>query len=251
MTSTKDVKNDLDDVSEHVLGSLKSPDRIRLALEAIAADNEDHLEKLRDTAPWKTYRQPEHLFEEGLQQALFLSLGAAYELERGVWLFHRLQGMYHQQLAREFDVSSEGWEFVDEPGPENDYGERPAREQAARFLADYYAWERFASEIFGVGLPTFLSGTVSDGQVELIEEMAPLAAGSGWADLAMDPVDKTSLEEGELGWAGGMTVEVGVEDLPPDEAGEVKATDIAKDWFEDGPAVAVDEPAEPYRGNVL
>jgi hypothetical protein len=244
MTSPDDFTDDVEQVTEHVLGDLRPDDRLALAIEAQAAGDEAHVQRLKDTAEWRTYRQPTKEFQDALQHSLLLSVRAMADLERRMSMFHiaRLEGLYHGELAANYDVSE--WDDVEEPTPENEFLEAEAKEEAARFLTSYLAWEQFAEDVLGVTLREFLLiGTPFESAVEPVESMRERATGEDLADAAADldaeTPDGTSLsevfDEDALGWAADKTVTMDGEELPPEDAADRYAEILEAAWTDSVP----------------
>lgn len=192
MTSTNDIRRDLDDIGEVVLGDLDTDERARLAVQLRAAGEYDRLQQLKEAAPTKSYNVTpglEYLDRERELRAE--ALYALWELERGVWQFFYewTSGQLREADYERFPDA----DWTEAPSQENGFHEHGAMQRAALFLANYRAWKRYATEDVGVSLREFLLHPLDPdagaAHVDRIEFMAKLADGralddddvGGWA----------------------------------------------------------------------
>lgn len=178
MTSTTDIHRDVDDLSEEVLGNLSPDERARLGVRLRAAGKAELLRTLRNTAPTKTYEvSPELDFLEEEHRLRAEALYALWELETGVWRFFYERAMGQLREANYHRFPDEDW--TETPTPENGFHEEDAQIEAVMFLADYRAWERYATEHIGVSLREFLlhalkpeAGAAHVDRIEFVAELA-------------------------------------------------------------------------------
>jgi hypothetical protein len=158
-------------------------------------------------------------------------------------MYARRAGRHDRLLARQYDVDDR--DGVEEPGPENDYGERRAKEAAARYYAEYHGWRAFAREVYDVSLGTFLRVPFPERDLTAIEETAGRVDGS---DMSDPPAPEDMTEECRAGierdrevtpdvafggWARGVTIQYHGAERAPGEAAAVKAGKLA-DAYADG-----------------
>lgn len=82
MKETIDLKDDLESVSDNVLGDLGAEERIRMYVKAAAKGQDERLKRLRESAPSREYRLPDLGFTQGTKEVYVLSMLANYQLER-------------------------------------------------------------------------------------------------------------------------------------------------------------------------
>lgn len=228
MTSMNDIEREVDDLSADVFGDLSPDDRAVLSLQLWAAGEGEKAERVKEAAPTKTYKAQDLEFQERASGLLLRALTAFWRLDVGAWgfLYERSSGQLRAANYEQFP--DEDW--TEEPMPANEFHERPAKEAAVRFLADYLAWKRYAEEDIGVSLDKFLlhaSGPSGCSKVDLIETVAQMADGRLFTDRPDADQDR--------GWAAGTTVEYDGEDFTAEELAEKHYRTIT----------TVDEVAEP------
>lgn len=76
----RSIKNDLSDISDHVLGNLDPGKRLRMSLKALAEGDGDTHKRLLETTPMKDYTLTDPKYTEGVQKLFMLSLHASYQL---------------------------------------------------------------------------------------------------------------------------------------------------------------------------
>lgn len=76
----RSVENDLDDMSEEVLGGLDPGKRLRMSLEALADGDLDKHERLMETTPVKSYKLTDPEYTDAVQKMVLLSTTAMYQL---------------------------------------------------------------------------------------------------------------------------------------------------------------------------
>lgn len=82
MKRLTDLKHDVKNVQDTVLGDLDTQERVRLFMKAAAEDREDRIEMLRDSVPRYEYEMPDLECTEGAKEVYILSMLANYTLER-------------------------------------------------------------------------------------------------------------------------------------------------------------------------
>jgi len=82
MKRIDDLKHDVNNVQDNVLGDLDGEERVRMFLKAAAEDREERIEMLRDSAPRREYEMPDLEFTEGTKEVFILSMLANHTLER-------------------------------------------------------------------------------------------------------------------------------------------------------------------------
>ena len=119
--SKRTLDSEIGETSTQIFTNLSPDERIQLMIDAMAEERESHVEGLIESTPVKTYEVSDLEVRDRHQTALLMALGASKELEVGMWHFHyaRFEGLYHTQLAHEFEVDD--WDFIEEPSPENDF----------------------------------------------------------------------------------------------------------------------------------
>lgn len=241
----RSIDNDLSDVSEHILGDLDPENRLRLTLEAWADGDETRNERLMETVPRCKGSFPDPQFAERHRQVTTLSLDATRTLETGVWKFHwaRAEGRYKDAMWQAWGSEKggeEGWEFLEEPTPENGFHEEVAMEMAARFLKNYHLYTWFAEEQLDVSLEEFLSLSSIPGEnatFDLIENAAKMADGRMHEEL--NDGDEDGLEpypDFEPGWGEGVTFAFAGEQRTAEEAAEFEYEALANAWEETEPS---------------
>jgi len=76
----RSVENDLEDMSEEVLGGLNPGKRLRMSLEALADGDVDKHERLMETTPVKSYKLTDPEYTDAVQKMVLLSTTAMYQL---------------------------------------------------------------------------------------------------------------------------------------------------------------------------
>lgn len=76
----RSVENDLDDMSEEVLGGLDPGKRLRMSLEALADGDLDKHERLMETTPIKSYKLTDPEYTDAVEKVVLLSTTAMYQL---------------------------------------------------------------------------------------------------------------------------------------------------------------------------
>lgn len=99
MTSIDDLHDDLENVSETVLGSLDARDRLRLFIEEAAADNGERVALLAKTAPEYEYRAPDLAYTQGVREVMATSLTARLDLQ------HALSAVRECERTRDLNVA--------------------------------------------------------------------------------------------------------------------------------------------------
>lgn len=82
MTSIDDLKHDVKNAQNNVLGDLKTEERLRLFIQEAAADREERIEWLADTAPRHEYTATDLEYMDGTKKLSILSLAARHELQK-------------------------------------------------------------------------------------------------------------------------------------------------------------------------
>lgn len=190
MTSTNDIEQELENLSESVLENLDPDERAALAVELAAAGEFEKVDAVKEAAPMKSYKARDLAFSDRLTDHVVMALYAMWELESGVWKFfyEKTQGSLEEANYDRFP--DEDW--TEAPSEENGYHEQAANDAAANFLGDYLAWEQYADKDVGVPLEKFLAHPFGDDifqKVSTITFTATLAQGGlhdeelpGWAE---------------------------------------------------------------------
>lgn len=76
----RSVENDLNDVSDAVLGGLEPGKRLRMTIGALAEGDDATHERLMETTPMKDYKLTDPEYTEGVQKLFLLSMHASYQL---------------------------------------------------------------------------------------------------------------------------------------------------------------------------
>ena len=82
MKRIDDLKHDVKDVSDNVLGDLSTEERIRVFARKAAEGDDEFLEQLADTAPTKEYTSPDLEYLNGIKKLGAVSLQARHELQK-------------------------------------------------------------------------------------------------------------------------------------------------------------------------
>ena len=155
MKRIDDLKHDVQDISDNVLGNLSTEERIRMFAREAADDNEERLDELAATAPEYEYTSPDLEYLNGIKKLGAVSLQARNELQTLYQAIHRHERhrnelvavmLLNESLSRlsrgAFDIDEFG--NFDAPGhddAEYAYGRKSSPDTA--FLATKYRdlWE--------------------------------------------------------------------------------------------------------------
>jgi hypothetical protein len=243
MTSKRTLENDVADATDAVLGDLDAAARLKLSMEAQARGDHESVEALKETTPRYTLDAPDPDYRASVRDSLTFALTAWVDLTEAMWrfMYKRLDGRHDELLAQQFDVSD--WDHIEEPSPENEYGELPAMEAAAHYYAEYHGWREFVEEVYDVPLATFLRVPFPERNLSVLTGIAGLVDGTGMdAAPPEDPPEEIREEikaaaeatpEVEFGgWARGVTIDYHGAERTPGEAAAVKARELADAYTE-------------------
>jgi hypothetical protein len=227
MTTTTSIENDLEDVSEDVLGGLDSDDRATLAVKQAAAGNYSLVERLKETAPTKKYKATDLEFSDLVTDHMLTALYALYELETSVWRFFYERANGELQEANYERYPDAGW--TSEPAGHH---ERKATECAVILSGNHLAWTRYAEEDVGVSLTEFLAHPLTADAEPRIERITHTAALVDGQILAEDLDDADDV----LGWVTGETIYHENEKMTVEEYASWKYDQITADspFFDQG-----------------
>lgn len=99
MTTKRSVENELDDLSERILGDLEPAKRLRLSLRAQAEGDEKTHERLVETTPMLDYKITDPEFAENANKLSKLSFTASYELQLQYTKVRSLKAERDRQVA--------------------------------------------------------------------------------------------------------------------------------------------------------
>ena len=187
------VERNLDALSDALLGELTVAERLALTLEMAAEGQETAVTRLIETCPTKSYVCVDMAYQRRVWAAHWWAMEAIYQLETAVL---RFQPVLQDWTDQQFDA------LLTEEDPSAAADEAAEREVAQRFadcVIYYRAYDRFATEVFGVELATWL-GLHPNGPalVDYLAEILPLhpafraraeaALQAGTTSVAGDPV---------------------------------------------------------------
>lgn len=151
--SKRRIERSIDDLEAEVLEDLSAEERLPLFLEAAAAGNEVQLAKLRDTTPIATYRATDPAYADLGQAAILLLQRVVYDLHTTTLEFTLANQMVHSNIVRGFHRDDEPTE--DELEAANEVA-TTVRDRFASLYSHYHASRRFATEVLGVELETWV-----------------------------------------------------------------------------------------------
>lgn len=167
------VQTDIDALDEDLLGALTPAQRTELYHEAVAAGREEWVKTLRRTCDRQGYWATEVAYTDRVEASFQLLQATLYELHTTV---------LHYQLCRErqfrqWTVDLEREEAEGEEPPAARVAAAAARADQIRcffvkLYAHYYAAQRFATEVLGVTLQTWLAPRPEgEAVLELVEQV--------------------------------------------------------------------------------
>jgi hypothetical protein len=225
--SRRGIERTVDTLTDDLLTGLSIAERVAMAIRARAEDDVDRLDRLKDTAEFKTYKAPNKHFRQGDIYALTMGFQASLDLLNRAWRFHhaRLAAAYRWEAYHAHGDDSP----LGEPTEENGHFEKEAHDAAASLLARYLAWEDVAQEVYGIPVETFLKQALAEQQFQHIRDAVAIADGSAFD--GPDSHDGESPDEavGEFGWAreGEVTLSAGETLSAPEAADHLAAEYIA------------------------
>lgn len=149
------IETELDELSEELLEDLDHRERFALLLKTNEDDREHWRERLVETIPEADYRGVDPAYRRRAYVLLTLSERAVYELHTRFLEYQvRQTEALHYDLAElleddEIETPDSGSPFEDESSP----GER-----LGDLYLEYHAYRRFAEQVIGVDLETWVAG---------------------------------------------------------------------------------------------
>jgi hypothetical protein len=99
MKRIDDLKHDVQDISDNVLGDLDTEERIRTFVRETAEGNEERLEQLTDTAPTREYTTPDLEYLHGIKKLGAVSLQARHDLQTLYQVINKTEQTRDKQVA--------------------------------------------------------------------------------------------------------------------------------------------------------
>lgn len=178
--SKRRLDNEIDKLSDEVLGDIDPERRLQLVLEAKAEGNNHWTEHLIESCPQHNYVATDHVFTDRMRIARRMIERAVYELHTTYLQYTYLQQQQRYTWLLDYERDEE---LSDEEL--NRVGERAdtLQELFAELYTSYHAHRRFATEILDVDFETWIAlhpeGTTvfevvserinSEGTIELVE----------------------------------------------------------------------------------
>ena len=152
--SKRRLENEIDELSDTILGDLEPDQRLQLLLRARADENEQWIDRLVETCPQYDYTATDHAFTDRVQLAQRIAQQAVYELHTTYlhYEYTRQQQRYTWLLddVRDEEPSDEELDRASERADE-------IRELFADLYTIYHTHQRFATEILNVDPETWLT----------------------------------------------------------------------------------------------
>ncbi|MDL5363350.1 hypothetical protein [Halalkalicoccus sp. NIPERK01] len=152
--SKRTLERWIDELNDDILGDLDPGEWSQIVLQAQAADNEHWIDRLVETCPRSTYRATERAFTDRARLAQRIARHAVYELHTTYlrYAFTRNKQYYIVNLGHERDEvpSDEEFERIYEVFAE-------LQTVFAKLYISYHVHRRFATEVIGVDLETWLA----------------------------------------------------------------------------------------------
>lgn len=193
--SKRRIERDLDEVSEEVLTELSPSARLQLWIEAQANGKEQWLDRLAETCPTHAYQHIDRAFKARGRYALLFLNSTVYSMHT-MTLQHELLRTI-QQSSWVLDGYRDG-----EPSQE-EVDQAAERADLMNFLVaevyvQYHALQRFADEILGVDLATWVElhpdgPLVLDAVEELLDDDVGVELAEQWLDEKAD--ESVTLDE--------------------------------------------------------
>lgn len=158
MTSIDNLEQDLEEVSDDVLGNLSTGERIRTFAKEVAGGNEERTKQLADTAPVKEYTAADLEYLDGIKKLGAVSLQARHELQKryqAVTEHEATRNQYMAVLLLNESLSrlpQDGFE-IDEFGcfdvPAHEYASESKSSPSTAYLATKYRdlWEDIPADL--------------------------------------------------------------------------------------------------------
>lgn len=176
--SKRRLERELEELSIDVLSELSAEDRLQMFLEGAATDNEAWLAQLRDNTPKQEFRANDRAFADRGVMAIDLAQILVYELHTTSLRIGLLRQQQHLiSLLRAIDVDPPAGHDAVETDITNMLGALEVR-----LYVTYHAARRFATEVLGVDLGTWV-GLHPDG-AEVLGRLAEDLAGESLHELA-------------------------------------------------------------------
>lgn len=178
-----------------MLEELSPDERLELFLESAAADREGWLEELRETCPRRRYQTADNTYAERERVALLYCHHALYNLHTTLLSF---------ELGRQCQDMWWVLDFHSDETPSDETLEEAAEraEDLCRLFRNlstqYHAYERFAEDVLGVSLETWL-GNHQDGR-RVLEAVRETLADESWTRLATEDLNESGVEPGDDSW---------------------------------------------------
>ena len=151
--SKRRIERSIDDLEAEVLEGLSADERLMLFIEAAADRNEQWLATLRDTAPTGIYHQIDPAYSELGQAAIRLLQQVVYDLHTTLLEFRLVDKMNWSNIQLGFHRDDEP--TADELETAREVADT-VRDRFASLYSHYHAYRRFAAEILGVDLATWV-----------------------------------------------------------------------------------------------
>ena len=233
----RDVERELDEISAELLAELTIDERVHLTVAAAAAGQPDRVERLHEACPTRTYDCTDLRYYYRVWQAHWWALEAMYRLEVAHLEFcWQLTGWTEARLTRlleeaPHDPAATGRTAGDSSGADGDVNDGDDDEDdvddvddgavddtdAARQVASCFAacevlrraYERFATDVFGVDLASWLTlhprgprrATSGPALVETLEDQLqalPHIRARAETDLAAGRITAAGIEAASL-----------------------------------------------------
>ena len=189
--SKRAIETDLEGLNSTVLGGLSHEERYVLYLKAKAEGNEHWQKRLVETIPSTSFRGPDPEYTRRSYVLSKMATQAIYQLHALALKFQLSQSRQHYQEFLELLADDD----VDEPVP------LPVQEHEKNPIVlfgelyyNYHAYERFAEEIVGVDLETWLVSHEDSGEVIVLVEKL-LEVYSAYLDQADDLYEGVTAED--------------------------------------------------------
>lgn len=146
--------NEIDELSDEVLGNLDPERRLQLMLEAKAEGNNQWTEQLIESCPQHNYVATDHAFTDRMRIARRMIERAVYELHTTYLQYTYLQQQQRYTWLLDYERDEE---LADEELDRVDERADTLQVLFAELYTSYHAHRRFATEILDVDLETWIA----------------------------------------------------------------------------------------------
>lgn len=152
--SKRRLDNEIDELSDEILGNLDPERRLQFVLETKAEGNSQWVEQLIESCPQHNYIATDHAFTNRMRIARRIIERAVYELHTTYLQYGYLQQQQRYTWLLDYERDEEpSDEELDRAAERAD----TLQELFAELYTSYHAYRRFATEILDVDLETWIA----------------------------------------------------------------------------------------------